>query len=161
MLSEVLRRCQAARQAWRLRGCFWASATAKCIRRAMFQAFVVEAALSGLSPFVIPGKFINIIDQTLGKFLRVLSKGEMSWGAEQGEMRCRTTRLVLKSWKIPRSARQLRVRRIRNYLRWARYPEDHHAVVSAVFGTAWIDTVPRLSPTCNICADSTPGPNSI
>eukprot|EP00959_Pyramimonas_sp_CCMP1952_P258360 5400391-Pyramimonas_sp.AAC.1 len=70
MLSEVLRRSQAARQAWRQCGCFWTSSTAKCIRRAMFQAFVVEAALSGLSAFVIPDKFVSILDQTLGKFLR-------------------------------------------------------------------------------------------
>eukprot|EP00959_Pyramimonas_sp_CCMP1952_P375408 7862869-Pyramimonas_sp.AAC.1 len=46
--GEVVRRIAAIRVAWRQCGVFWTSKVPRQIKRMMFMAFVVGAALSGL-----------------------------------------------------------------------------------------------------------------
>ena len=54
---------------------------------------------------------------------------------------------------------ELQGRRVRWYQSWARHPEDHHAVVTAVLGTCKVEEivgVQRLTSEGNVCLSSTP-----
>ena len=93
------------------------------------------AAWSGLTAFVLPERHTAILDAQLGKLLRRASKGNMSWTREDGSVRCNTTDKVFNCWKIEKSADALRIRRLKWYQQWARFPTDHGAVLAAVFGT--------------------------
>ena len=51
------------------------------------------------------------------------------------------------------------MRRVRWYQSWARYPKDHHALVTAVLGTCKVEEivgVQRLTSEGNVCLSSTP-----
>ena len=44
--------------------------------------------------------------------------------------------MVFNCWKIDKSADALRIRRLKWYQQWARFPTDHGAVLAAVLGTS-------------------------
>eukprot|EP00959_Pyramimonas_sp_CCMP1952_P140440 2938749-Pyramimonas_sp.AAC.1 len=71
-------------------------------------AFIVGAALSGLSCFVLSKKYTDTIDVMLCKLLRYLSRGENCWTDEQGRKRTTTVEEVFREWMINRSADELR-----------------------------------------------------
>eukprot|EP00959_Pyramimonas_sp_CCMP1952_P124389 2600812-Pyramimonas_sp.AAC.1 len=91
--NEIRRRCDATRAAWRQCSPFWSSKTSKAIKRSMFMACIVGAALSGLSWY--------------------LPRGKNCWTDEQGRKRTTTMEEVFREWRINRSAGELRVRRLK------------------------------------------------
>eukprot|EP00959_Pyramimonas_sp_CCMP1952_P367357 7694174-Pyramimonas_sp.AAC.1 len=54
----------------------------------MFIAFVLGAAWSGMTAFVPPAALTEAHDAVIGKYLRRLAVGRMSWQLESGETRC-------------------------------------------------------------------------
>eukprot|EP00959_Pyramimonas_sp_CCMP1952_P356259 7460961-Pyramimonas_sp.AAC.1 len=93
--GEIAGRVAAARVARRQCGTFWISETPRQIKRLMFMAFVIGAALSGLAAFAVTTTHRNAIDSVLGRYLRTLACGAMSWVWEDGTTRCNKLRQVL------------------------------------------------------------------
>eukprot|EP00959_Pyramimonas_sp_CCMP1952_P012460 263428-Pyramimonas_sp.AAC.1 len=137
--NEIRRRCDAARAAWRQCSTFWSSKTSNVIKRSMFMASIVGAALSGLSRFVMGKKYTDAIDTILCKLLRYLPRGENCWTDEQGRKKTTTVAEVFREWKINMSADELRVRRLKWYKRWSQFPNGREAIIAAVFGTSKSD----------------------
>ena len=47
---------------------------------------------------------------------------------------------MCRSWALLQAA-DVQVRRVRWYQSWARYPKDHHTVVTAVLGTCKVEEI--------------------
>eukprot|EP00959_Pyramimonas_sp_CCMP1952_P234917 4908446-Pyramimonas_sp.AAC.1 len=125
----------------------------------MFIAFVYGAGLSGLTCMVLSKAQTDTIDALLGKYLRTLARGRMSWTREDGTVRCYTTAKVFLEWRLERTAVALRTRRLKWYQQWAKFPEAHGNVIAATFGTSAMERaagVSRLLPRDWIGPCSTP-----
>eukprot|EP00959_Pyramimonas_sp_CCMP1952_P088196 1845179-Pyramimonas_sp.AAC.1 len=91
----------------------------------MFIAFVLGAAWSGMTAFVLTAALTYALDAVIGKYLRRLAVGRMIWQLESGETRCNPTTRVFKEWGIERSAAAFRTRRLQWHRNWALYPHEH------------------------------------
>eukprot|EP00959_Pyramimonas_sp_CCMP1952_P098331 2055301-Pyramimonas_sp.AAC.1 len=79
----------------------------------MFIAFVLGAAWSGLTAFAPPSSLTDALDAVIGKYIRRLAVGRMSWTTDAGETRCHSTARVFQEWRIERTATALRTRRLK------------------------------------------------
>eukprot|EP00959_Pyramimonas_sp_CCMP1952_P236483 4941887-Pyramimonas_sp.AAC.1 len=78
-----------------------------------------------MTAFAPPAALTDALDAAIGKYLRRLAVGRMSWQLESGEKRCYPTARVFKEWGIERSATALRTRRLKWHRNWALYPHEH------------------------------------
>ena len=121
-------------------------------------SFVQGAALSGLTSMVLEPRHCAHLDPVLLGLLRGLSGGvaRQTWRGT----RLKKAKNVFRSWALLQAADELlQVRRVRWYQSWARYPKDHHAVVTAVLGTCGVVGVVgvrHLTSEGNVCLSSTP-----
>ena len=97
------------------------------------------------------------LDRVLLGMLRSLSGGTalQTWRGTRQQK----AKHVFRSWVLLQTCDELQVRRVRWYQSWARYPKDHHAVVTAVLGTCKAEDivgVQRLTSEGNVCLSSTP-----
>eukprot|EP00959_Pyramimonas_sp_CCMP1952_P219456 4588821-Pyramimonas_sp.AAC.1 len=89
--GEIKKRCDAIRLAWRQGGTFWSSKNSFAVKRMMFIAFVFGAGLSGLTAMVLSPCHTATLDAVIGKYLRTLARGKMSWTRADGTVRCYST----------------------------------------------------------------------
>eukprot|EP00959_Pyramimonas_sp_CCMP1952_P428950 8983969-Pyramimonas_sp.AAC.1 len=94
-------------------------------------AFVIGAALSGLTAFVAATTHTKAIDSILGKYLRTLARGATSRAREDGTTQRNNLRQVFRYWRMERISASFMAQRLRRYQSWARCPKEHGAALAA------------------------------
>lgn len=136
----------------RLKG-FWGSDASDKDRRMFFQQQVFQAALSAAECFVWTQPELKRLNGALVQQARRSMKGrahtQTTLTDNTGEQtitvhRTMTNQQVLRWWKLPDISTELRIRRMRMYVRWAQYPEDHDQVLAVVVGPMSFEYAPPV-----------------
>ena len=112
--------------------------------------------LSAMTAYVLPSPLLLRMDKAFVKLLRY-----MMLCRQKGDSTGRriSMQAVYLFWKIPSVVVELRVRRIKQYQRWALSPSNHVVELAAMLGSTKHDdnhTKVRLGNDFRVTADSTP-----
>ncbi|CAK0822016.1 unnamed protein product [Prorocentrum cordatum] len=139
--AEMKRRVEATRAAWGRLGRFWDITRSIRLKRLAFKGTILAAAYSGLESY-LPSKLdLRKLDSVVLGFARVVLRDrrpEFEQGAPPGscpKYRSLSEAQVLRQLRITDSRAELLVRRLRQWQRFARYPEDSAQPLTVLFGS--------------------------
>ena len=132
--TERARRAEAARKGFRTLGGFWFSSAGYGSKRTMFIAMVFAHILSGLESYVVGPGDARFFDAILNRMLRSALRGRAHQVDGGGYHRSIPNIHVLKFWRLPPVALELRVRRLLFFQAMLAEPSRHAMLFAALFG---------------------------